>query len=104
MGGFLMNLFRETNSARINNTDISLHVDKAQPLADVVADDNDIRIQQPPVFGAGRVVELEPVALGSQLDREDVRLVNVTEERDRVDVFAGPYSPACRVSILQPQW
>jgi hypothetical protein len=82
-----------------NNTDISLHVDKTQSLADVVADDNDVRIQQPPVLGARSVVELEPVALGRDIDRKDVRLVNVAEERDRVDVFAGPYSPACRVSI-----
>jgi len=32
-------------------THVSPHVDEAQPLANVIADDNDVRVQESPVVG-----------------------------------------------------
>ena len=42
-------------------TDHSLEVDKAKPLAYVVADHDQVRLEETPALGAGRIVELESI-------------------------------------------
>lgn len=57
----------------------SLQVDETQPLAYIVAENDDIRLQGLPVLGALGVVELEAVLHGVLADLEDVGLVHVPE-------------------------
>jgi hypothetical protein len=80
---------------------ISSHVDEAEALADVVAYNHDIGLQQPPVVRAGGVEKLQPVWPPTEVDLEDERLVNVPQERNGVDVLARaepPTSQGWRVS------
>lgn len=74
-------------------TDISLHIDEAQTLADVVAYYDHIRIQRPPALRAGCVVKLQAVLLLREFDLKDEWLVNVAEERNRIDVLTGTEPP-----------
>lgn len=36
----------------------SLEVDETQALADVVADEDEVRPEKPPILGTGRIIEL----------------------------------------------
>lgn len=88
---------RRRMSGRV--TDISLHIDKTQPLADIVAYHDDVRVQRPPVLGARCIVELQPICVAAQLDLEYKRLINVTEERDRIRVLARAESPRYQAKL-----
>jgi hypothetical protein len=59
-----------------------LEVDEAEPLAYVIAEDDQVRSEKPPALGAGSVVELEPVLAFAGADLEDEGLVHVPEEVD----------------------
>lgn len=74
------------------NTDISLHVDETKPLADIVAEDNGIGFQEPPVVRARRIKELKAELLDTHFDLEDEGLVNVAEHGDRVGLFTSTQS------------
>lgn len=60
----------------------SLKIYEAQPLTYIVADDDKVWVQGPPVLGARGVIQLEPVFSSSRTDLEDEWLVNVPKEGD----------------------
>jgi len=59
-----------------------LEVDEAEPLADVVTDDDQVWAEEPPVLGTGSVVEFEAVLTLPGADLEYKGLVHVPEQRD----------------------
>lgn len=56
----------------------ALHVDEAHPLANVVANENQVGLQQPPVLRAGRIVKLKAVLVPPAPQLENERLVYVS--------------------------
>jgi len=62
--------------------DHALEVDEAEALADVVADDHQVRAKEFPALGAGRVVELETVLSSAGANLKDEGLVHVPEQGD----------------------
>lgn len=77
-------------------TDISPDVDKTQSLADVVADDDDIRIQEAPILWTGSVKELKSIFQSPKVDVEFEWLVNVSQQRHGIGVVA------CAQSTIPP--
>lgn len=64
------------------DTHHSLHVYQAEPLADVIADDYQVRLEESPTLRAGSVVELEAVFALARPDFEYEGLVHVSEQVD----------------------
>lgn len=58
-------------------TNQSGQVQHAQSVANVIADDDHVRLEEPPVFWAGGVVELEAVVGCPGFQLEDEGLVEV---------------------------
>jgi hypothetical protein len=59
-----------------------LEVDQAEPLAYVIADDDQVRSKELPVLGAAGIVELEAVLAFAGTDLKNEGLVDVSEEGD----------------------
>lgn len=74
-------------------------MDKTQPLADIVAYHDNIRFQRLPTVRARRVVKLEAILLLGELDLKDEWLINVAEERDRVDIVTSTQSPGFAMNM-----
>lgn len=67
---------REGKGRRATNK--TLEVDEAQALADVVAYEDQVWLQEPPAVGAGCVVELETILSSPEGDFENEGLINVS--------------------------
>ena len=86
----------------------SLHVYQTEPLADVIADDYQVGLEQSPAFGAGRVVEFETVFsfAGAYLEYEG--LVYIPEKGDgglAGEVLAAlADSPVCGLAYGLTAW
>lgn len=57
-----------------------LHIDKAKALADVVADDDNIRAEEVPVVGTRSVVQLYSIKTLSRTQLENEGLIRVAQE------------------------
>lgn len=67
----------------------SLHLNEAQPLAYIVAENNNVRPQGLPVLGALCVVEFKAVLHSLLANLEDVGLVYVPEQCDWARAVPG---------------
>lgn len=57
-----------------------LEVDEAEPLAYVIANNDEVWAEEPPVLGARSIVELETILSLASADLENKRLVPVSQE------------------------
>lgn len=73
---------RERERKQKGVTNDVLEVDEAQALADVVAQEDEIRPEETPALGARRVVEFQSIAFLPKGDLEDEGLIYVAEQRD----------------------
>lgn len=58
----------------------SLEVGQTEPLADIIAEDDQVRPKETPVFWTGSVVEFEPILPAAGADIKDKRLIKVPEK------------------------
>lgn len=80
----------------------ALHIYQAEPLADIIADDHQVGLEESPTFGARCVVELEAVFSLARPYFEYEGLVNVSEQGDgcwSIEVLAAlADSPICALA------
>lgn len=78
----------------------SPHVDETEPLADVVAQYDQVRLEQSPVVGTVCIIELQAIWFIRQLNIENEWLINIPEQPDGAGSFSGAQSPIRRHAII----